>query len=58
MKLIIENEPMPNNCAECPCCRHDSMEGIQMMQCNVTFTLVPDSGYEQRMDNCPLKESQ
>lgn len=56
MALIIAEEHMPNNCAECPCCRHDSYDGIQIMQCNLTLIIVEDYGYESRAKDCPLKE--
>lgn len=59
MSLIIKNEPMPDNCYECPCCRHDSYDGIQSFQCNITLKMVPkDYDASKRMNCCPLEESE
>ena len=54
MSLLIKNTPLPTTCLECPCCRHDSMDGLQAHQCNLTLDMVGDQG--GRASNCPLIE--
>ena len=53
--LVIPNEDMPNACLECPCLRHDSFDGINMWQCNLTFKAFDDIPIE-RPESCPLQE--
>ena len=46
---------MPKNCAECPCFRHDNINGLHMWQCNLslkTFSEVP----KERDADCGLLE--
>lgn len=57
MSIIVKGIKMPENCFECPCCRHDSTNGFQNEQCNLTLDVF-DAGYYERFEgraqNCPL----
>lgn len=57
MSIIVKGMEMPENCFECPCCRHDSRNGYQKEQCNLTLDVF-DAGYYERFEgraqNCPL----
>lgn len=57
MSVIVKGIKMPENCFECPCCRHDSRNGYQKEQCNLTLDVF-DAGYYERFEgraqNCPL----
>lgn len=52
--MILVDWPMPENCAECPCLRHDSLEGVHAYQCNVTLKIKED--LDIKPEHCPLKE--
>lgn len=54
---IIINMDMPETCAECPCMRHDSIEGIHGYQCNITLKKIdyPDYVLSRKEAGCPLK---
>lgn len=55
MSLLIKDLQMPECCEECPCFRHDSLEGIHAYQCNLT--LKSYAWLElKRPDDCPLEE--
>lgn len=59
MSVLIKGMEMPENCFECPCCRHDSVDGIKMEQCNLTLDLFDANYFERwnsRAQNCPLTE--
>ena len=53
MSILIRGVKMPECCEECPCYRHDSMDGVHAYQCNLTLTTVMGHG-RARLDNCPL----
>lgn len=42
--VIIKDLDMPSNCWECPCMRHDSYDGVNKYQCNVTLADSTDVG--------------
>ena len=46
---------MPETCAECPCLRHDSIDGINAYQCNVTLGIRKN--IDRKPKWCPLKEA-
>ena len=54
--IVIKNTEMPECCAECPCMRHDSYEGIHGYQCNITLETLSDDLWDRRADSCPMKE--
>ena len=57
MGVYIKAMRMPENCFECPCCRHDSKNGIQKEQCNLTLDVFNQDYFERlegRARNCPL----
>lgn len=59
MSVLIKGMEMPENCFECPCCRHDSVDGIKMEQCNLTLDSFDANYFERwnsRAQNCPLFE--
>ena len=59
MSVIVKGMKMPENCGECPICRHDSMDGVQMEQCNLTLDTFDSNDsvrWVRRADNCPLFE--
>jgi hypothetical protein len=43
---------MPTCCAECPCLRHDSINGIHKYQCNITLDIRRN--LDRKPNNCPL----
>lgn len=57
MSVIVNGIEIPENCFECPCCRHDNRNGVQKEQCNLTLDVF-DAGYYERFEgrahNCPL----
>lgn len=55
MSILIKGVEMPQNCLECPICRHDSLDGVQAEQCNVTLHQV-DWESAERPEDCPLEE--
>lgn len=59
MNVLIRGMEMPENCFECPCCRHDSIDGIKAEQCNLTLDVFGVNNTERwigRGQNCPLIE--
>ena len=54
MSVMIKGMEMPENCYECPCARHDSFDGIQGYQCNVTLSYIANE--ISRLLICPLIE--
>lgn len=57
--VLIKGMEMPENCFECPCCRHDSVDGIKAEQCNLTLDVFDANYFERwnsRAQNCPLIE--
>ena len=59
MSVLIKGMEMPENCFECPCCRHDSVDGIKAKQCNLTLDVFDANYFERwnsRAQNCPLVE--
>ena len=59
MSVIVKGMEMPKNCFECPCCRHDSVDGIKAEQCNLTLDVFDANYFERwnsRAQNCPLIE--
>lgn len=59
MSVIIKGVDIPKNCSECPCCRHYSLDGIHMYQCNVkiiTFGEFDSWIFKKRPNWCPLQE--
>ena len=59
MSVLIRGMEMPENCFECPCCRHDSIDGIKAEQCNLTLDVFGVNNTERwigRGQNCPLVE--
>lgn len=57
MSVIVKGMEMPENCYECPCCRHDSRNGHQKEQCNLTLDVFDKNYFERlegRAQNCPL----
>lgn len=56
--VIIIGLDMPSNCWECPCMRHDSYDGVNKYQCNVTLDIVGEHNPERRPDWCPLEETE
>lgn len=52
MSVLIKGMKMPTCCAECPCLRHDSIDGRHMYQCNVTLGIKKDISKKPRW--CPL----
>ena len=59
MSVIVKGMEMPQNCFECPCCRHDSVDGIKAEQCNLTLDVFDANYFERwnsRAQNCPLIE--
>ncbi len=57
MSVLIKGMEMPENCFECPCCRHDSRNGHQKEQCNLTLDVFDKNYFERlegRAQNCPL----
>lgn len=57
MSVLIKGMEMPENCYECPCLRHDSIDGMRAYQCNITMILHDGIG-DGRPDWCPLVEIQ
>ena len=55
MAILIKGMKMPDRCDDCPCYRHDSMEGQHAYQCNITLESY-NWGIEGRPMNCPLVE--
>lgn len=53
--ILIKGMTMPETCEECPCYRHDSMDGAHAYQCNITFN-VNNWGLTGRPSDCPLVE--
>ena len=53
--LMIPNEEMPSSCWECPCLRHDSLDGVHMWQCNLTGKTFNDIAMV-KLKGCPLQE--
>ena len=51
MSVLIKI-PMPENCAECPCLRHDSIDGVNAYQCNITFGIRKN--IDRKPKWCPL----
>lgn len=51
MSVLIKI-PMPENCAECPCLRHDSIDGVNAYQCNITFEIRKN--IDRKPKWCPL----
>ena len=51
MSILIKI-PMPKNCAECPCLRHDSIDGVNAYQCNITFGIRKN--IDRKPKWCPL----
>ena len=59
MSLLIKGEMMPDSCGECPCLRHDSLEGIHGYQCNLTLRVFLENSnclYDSRPSDCPLEK--
>ena len=57
MSILIRGMEMPENCFECPCMRHDSIDGIRAYQCNITMILHDGiQGGDGRPEWCPLEE--
>lgn len=60
MGLLIMNEKMPERCEECPCFRHDSLDGVNAYQCNVTLRSFSkeetDRLDDHRPTDCPLMQ--
>ena len=59
MSVLVKGMEMPENCFECPCCRHDSIDGIKAEQCNLTLDVFGVNNTERwigRGQNCPLTE--
>ena len=57
MSVIIKGVDIPKNCSECPCCRHYSLDGIHMYQCNakiITFGEFDSWIFKKRPNWCPL----
>ena len=57
MSVLVKGMEMPENCFECPCCRHDSRNGHQKEQCNLTLDVFDKNYFERlegRAQNCPL----
>jgi len=42
---------LPENCFECPCMRHDSLEGVHAYQCNATLRSFDDDD-KKNMGRC------
>ena len=58
MSVIIKGVDIPKNCSECPCCRHDSLDGLHRYQCNVkliTFGEFDSWIFKKRPNWCPLR---
>lgn len=55
MGIYIPNMEMPENCAECPCLRHDSLDGQHAYQCNITLGLRMN--IDRKPKWCPLVET-
>lgn len=53
--MILIDTEMPENCAECPCLRHDSLEDVHAYQCNVTLETRIDLDIRPKW--CPLVEA-
>ena len=59
MSVLVKGMKMPENCFECPCCRHDSIDRIKAEQCNLTLDVFGVNNTERRSGrglNCPLVE--
>lgn len=59
MSILIKGVEMPENCHECPCMRHDSLDGLHRYQCNnklIAFGECDSWSYERRPNWCPLVE--
>ena len=54
MSVVIRGMEMPENCSECPCLRHDSMDGKHAYQCNVTLGIR--THIDRKPKWCPLFE--
>lgn len=57
MSVLIKGGSLPDNCAECPCLRHDSIDGINAYQCNLTLKTYDDNTQEMwtaRDEDCPM----
>ena len=50
--VLIKDFKMPENCAEYPCLRHDSMDGVHAYQCNVTLGIRKNIDVQPKW--CPL----
>lgn len=51
--IIIPTIEMPESCAECPCLRHDSLDGARAYQCNVTLSIWEN--IDKKPKWCPLQ---
>lgn len=59
MSVLIKGMSLPDNCYECPCLRHDSIDGINAYQCNLTLNTYDDNTQKMwtaRDEDCPLVE--
>ena len=54
--MVLIDMEMPETCAECPCLRHDSLNGAHAYQCNVTGDIRKNLDIKPKW--CPLKEVQ
>ena len=52
MSVVIKGMQMPETCAECPCLRHDSLDGEHAYQCNVTLEIRKN--IDKKPEWCPL----
>lgn len=55
--MVLIDMEMPKNCAECPCFRHDNLDGIDGYQCNLTldtWDVNANERWASRGSNCPL----
>jgi len=52
MSVIVKGMRMPEKCAECPCLRHDSIDGVNAYQCNITFGIRKN--IDEKPKWCPL----
>ena len=58
MSILIKGVEMPENCHECPCLRHDSLDGLHRYQCNnrlIVFGEFDTWIFEKRPNWCPLR---
>ena len=54
--MIAINIDMPVTCAECPCLRNDSQDGVQGFQCNITLGIRKN--IDRKPKWCPLIQIQ